>query len=168
MDRFGDLESGSEVGDFDYEDDDYNEFNPKPEANAYDRTGMPGSSLLNCGDVGGNFGDIQKKINRMVHEPEQRFACYVDAICRNLANSDHVQLGQEDIDIMIGKIRNIKDVGKKNPTAYILGYMASRNGMRLDKNVFDNVVKRVLPLVDASAGVTPPDIIRYSRLWETL
>lgn len=174
MERFGDLDQdspGAEGGWVSEEEfspyEEEPDFNLQAEVNAYERTGMAGSSLLCGSDMTGNLGDLQKKINRMTQDPEQRFACYVDAISRSLMGQD-VPLSQEDINNMINHIRNIKEVGRKNPTAYVLGYLASESGRGLDKRAFDNVVKNVLPHVDPKAGVAPPDIIRYGRLWETL
>jgi hypothetical protein len=151
-DEFGD-EFSDEFGD---------EFTTKPEADVFNRTGQPGISELLCGGGGGG------EINRLIQDPKQRFACYVNAISMNLMNEDSVKLGNEDINNMLKKIHNLTNVGRKNPTAYIMGYLATNNGIKLDKKSFNRVINNVLPLVDVNAGVTPPDVVRYAVLWETL
>lgn len=158
----------SEYEDFDdedYEDYEEDEFITKEEVGAFDRVAMKGNTFL-CGGttISGNINELKRKINYITQDPEERFSCYVDAISRNL-NSLGANISQIDIDIMLNKIKYIKNIDKKNPSAYILGYITTKGGKEIDKKQFKYVVDKVLPLIDSKNNITNEDIIRYSRLW---
>jgi len=142
------------------------EYNYKAEINVYERCGMPGPAAAFFGSTisGGDFGDLQRKINRMVQDPVERFAVYVDAISRNLNSNRDIEIVDNDIIEMLTHIKDIKDVQYKNPSAYILGYLATNGGRKMDKSTVKNVIEKILPQV-SGGSVEPADIIRYSRLW---
>ena len=56
----------------------------------------------------------------------------------------------------------------KNPSAYILGYIASESGRNILESRVNYCFTKVLPLVELDAGLQRPDIIRYARLWTNL
>jgi hypothetical protein len=148
--------------DFNYDDD---EFITKDEVGAFDRVTMTGNTFL-CGGttISGNIDELKKKIKYITQDPEEKFSCYVDAISRYL-NSLGANISQTDINIMLDKVRYIKNIDKKNPTAYILGYITSKGGKDIEKKQFKYVVDKILPLVDVKNNITEPDILRYARLW---
>ena len=138
------------------------------EGNAYERAGFPGvAAMLGTAFTGGAFGELQKHINKLVQEPEERFAIYVDAISRSFNGRQGVTISEDDIVAMLMKIRRLQYVDKKNPTAYILGYLASNGGSRMDKKRVNEVITKIL-IYSEDSSVLPPDVIRYARLWMTL
>jgi len=100
--------------------------------------------------------------------PEDRFLIAVDALSRKISEESRLKLSQEDINDMLERSRTLKNMRYKNPAAYILGYLASKGGSRLDVRDFQEVVEEVLPLVSATNGVEPADVLRYARMWRGL
>lgn len=140
-----------------------------PSIKVFERIGLPGdiSSLIGSTMVG-DIRDLQKRINKMVQDPTDRFIIYTDAIVRRLISSDAIRLSEDNIVDMLKKAKNnVKNVGYKNPTAYILGYIASEGGMRMTKQNVNNVLKNILPQV-GDESVSEQDVIRYARLWMSL
>jgi hypothetical protein len=143
----------------DYENMDFNEddwlsdddADFKPEAKAFERV---------SGGLLGTKTDIEKK---HLQDPTEKFSITVDAIARNLSNYTDIQ--QTDIDKMIENISSLKYIEFKNPTGYVLGYLASKGGKKIEKSIIENVFKKALP---HTQGITEPDIIRYAKLWLTL
>lgn len=131
----------------------------KPGIKDWERVGMPGQGLIGNMPVG--------RIERAMLEPIERFRIYVDAIARGLNNWDNINISEQNIERLLEVASQLKTIEHKNPTAYILGFLATGGGIKLDKKNFDNVVNEVLPHVEDTT-VFPPDIIRYSRLWENL
>lgn len=137
-----------------------------PEANVYDRAGFGGAAAILGGNIfEGNLNEMQKKINRMLQEPDERFAVYVDATVRHLNNYDGIDISENSIVKMLETIRILKHVEHKNPAAYVLGYIASQGGVNIDKKAVETAFKVGLPHVD---GVIEADVIRYARLWMEL
>ena len=66
-------------------------------------------------------------------------------------------------EILLSKVGNITNVQYKNPSAYILGYLALNKG-QIDKKRVKHIFNSVLPDFKEE-GVTPPDVIRYARYW---
>jgi hypothetical protein len=149
---------------------DNNEYNPfadttpvyEAEIGAFERTGMGGR--VGTALAGGIIGDLQKKMMREMASPEERFAQYVDAISRRLNGEDIVSISNPEIDTMLDKIPSIAAVRYKNPTAYILGFLASRGGRVMDRDKVVDIITNVLPLIGDS-GVEGPDVVRYARYW---
>ena len=162
-------EIGSETSE--YEEPSY-EF--QKEATAHERTSFPNiSSLIGKTIFTGNNKDLYKNINRLVQNPSDRFALYVDAISRKMI-SDNIQIFNKDIEILLLNIEKLKYVQHKNPTAYILGYLSTQKNIiqnnikyTLHKKNFNYVIQKVLPTL-SDDFVSPPDIIRYAKLWENL
>ena len=61
---------------------------------------------------------------------------------------------------------NVENIERKNVIAYSLGFYTIFK-KKINIKRFQYVVKNILPLLDDD-NVTPPDIIRYGRLWENL
>ena len=76
-----------------------------------------------------------------------------------------------DIQEMIEKASYLQHVEHKNPSAYILGFLATKGGTQKlvteegNKELYEQIIEKALPLVDIEASVFPEDVIRYSRLW---
>jgi hypothetical protein len=140
-------------------------YNFKAEINVYERVGLPGAAAALFGSIisGGDFSDLQRKINQIVQDPVERFAVYVDAISRNLSGYRGVEIVNNDIIEMLTRIKDIKDVQYKNPSGYVLGFLATNGGRNMDKENIKRIIEDILPHV--SGSVEPADVIRYSRLW---
>lgn len=84
----------------------------------------------------------------------------------NKINDDGViKITQQDMRIMADKSLNVKELQYKNAVGYILGYIVSMGGQRIDKARLKKVIDEVLPVVGEDGGVEPPDVIRYARYW---
>ena len=132
----------------------------KPSYKELQNVGLPGFTGL-----------VQKPTTRMERsmlDPLDSFRINVDGISRSLRNWDDVKISEKDITEMLEMAVDLKYVQYKNPTAYILGYMASNGGKKLDKTSFDNVIKKVLPHTEDQTSVTPVDVVRYARLWQNI
>ncbi len=146
------------------ESDDDLELDLVPEINAFSRVGLPGSSLISKKPT--------TRLEQASQDPLDRFRRNVDAISRNL------NIDEQSIDKMIVKAADLDSVEYKNPTAYVLGFLATEGGNVLSKEKFNYVINSVLPHAksDAKSGaksddgvsILPADVIRYSRLWQNL
>ena len=92
---------------------------------------------------------------------DERFLIAVDTFARKI---DIFKLSNIDIDFMLEKTLNIKNIKYKNPTAYVLGYIISDGGNKINKNKFKQVVDKILPEFK-DFGVEPEDVLRYGRFW---
>jgi hypothetical protein len=146
------------------EDDseDANSIDLQPEIGASDRVNFTGSSGL--------IGKTPtSKLEQSTQDPLEKFCRKVNAICRNLNNWEEIEnIDENSINIMLVKAANLDYVEYKNPSAYVLGFLASGGGNVISKEKFAYVIKKVLPRVDSEASVLPPDVIRYSILWQKL
>ncbi len=134
--------------------------NLRPEIGAYNRVGM-------AGDMIGMITGPDGKINRGMLDPLQIFQIQVDAISRHLKDQKIKKpLDDRDIQKMIEKSIVLRHVNYKNPTAYVLGYIASNGGSRITQEQFNNSSKLLEYVYDTS--VLEPDILRYARLWMSI
>ena len=145
------------------ESDDDRELDLMPEINAFSRVGLPGSGLITKKPT--------TRLEQATQDPLDRFRRNVDAIARYLDSCDEVEnIDEKSIDEMIVKAADLNSVEYKNPTAYVLGFLATEGGNILSKEKFNYVINSVLPHAksDDSVSVLPADVIRYSRLWQNL
>lgn len=147
--------------------DDDRELDFVPEINAFSRVGLPGSGLITKKPT--------TRLEQATQDPLDRFRRNVDAVARNLNNWDEVEnIDEKSIDKMIIKAADLDSVEYKNPTAYVLGFLATNGGNVLSKEKFKYVINSVLPHAKSDAksddglSVLPADVIRYSRLWQNL
>lgn len=112
----------------------------------------------------GGIGDLMITTDLMAQDPTDRFKIKVNAISRDLKNNRHVSLNEDDIKNLLEKVSVIKEKGFNitfiNPSAYVLGYIASKGGRQIDNKEVQNIFLNVLKLVES---VTQPDVIRYAR-----
>ena len=127
----------------------------RAEIDAYQRAG--GISEYNLG------GD------RTLMTPLERFRVNVDGISRSLKSAVNQSISELDINTMLEKADILEVVEHKNPTAYILGYIAidRKQNNRLTKNRYDYVMNNIISYVE-DGSVKGEDIIRYARLWESM
>lgn len=109
----------------------------------------------------GPAGLLGSKSNRVIQDPRELFQSYVNAISRR-----DFELSEDEIATLIEKIDMLDNVEHKNPTAYILGYLASGNGKKITKTSIDKTFNDNLPGV-GDKSVQKEDVLRYARLWVT-
>ena len=161
----------------DYEDEDYNEeedyneyedeyedeyekednIEMKGEVNAFERTGIRND--FNMLDV----ENLDKK-SKLKKTPLERFYESVNGICQQLLERN--KLVEGDIRIILENIGQLDKPEYKNATAYILGYIVSGGGNKINKKKLLDAIDLLEYLEDKS--IQAPDIIRYSRLWINL
>ncbi len=112
-------------------------------------------------------GNILMGKDRILQDPYEKFATYVDAICRSINSKDVVNISEASIQVMVEKARGLNNIEYKNPGAYILGFLGSQGGKRIDEKTVKNVIKNVLPTLGTDT-ILPPDVVRYSKLWLSL
>ena len=127
------------------------------ERNVYERVGIRGDIDIELG------GGLEKKKSQKT--PLERFIETVNAITLQIINEKNM-LTQGDLKIILESISLVNKPEYKNPTAYVLGYMASNGGFNMiGEKIFD--IFELLEFVQDKT-VNPEDIIRYSRLWINL
>jgi hypothetical protein len=155
-----DEETGSlldEYSEGSYEDD---EDHFKQEMGVFDRVGF--------NDLDGNIP--KTRLEHAMQEPIERFKQYVKGITHKL-KSKNVNITNDQIKEMIDSAEQLKNVEHKNPTAYVLGFLA--NKIEIDDlghfvDLYDYVIKKVLIHVNEEDSVQSHDVIRYGRLWKTM
>jgi hypothetical protein len=145
-----------------YQDqEDNNSLDLQPEIGVSDRVNFTGTGLI------GNAPT--SRVEQSTQDPLERFCRKVNAISRDLNNWKELEtIDENSINTMLTKATNLDSVEYKNPTAYVLGFLATGGGNVLSKEKFAYVIKKVLPHVDSDAAVLPPDVIRYATLWQKL
>jgi hypothetical protein len=151
----------SDFGEDDYEDEDVDEF--VPEMGAFDRVAVTGLT-----------GNAPKtRLEKAAQEPLEKFIQSVEAIALDNRN-DKLIITNGDIQEMIETASYLEHIEHKNPSAYILGFLATEGGKKYKiengkkiilPELYDKIIKKVLPLIDSDSSVFPEDVIRYSRLW---
>ncbi len=146
-----------------------NEVKFVPSYKAYERaSGIPGLAKFDIKDS--KWGDLQKKIKFYAETPTNIFIMYIRAISFRLKNKKIISIPETDINFLISIVRNnIKEdkIKHLNPVGFILGYLATNRGKKLDKERLKKMIKDVLPLV-LDGSVEPADLVRYARYWEKL
>jgi len=109
------------------------------------------------------FNPYKKKDGREIKDPIQSFRDTMSKVALEL------DLTQDDISFMKQKLSGVDNVGLKNPTAYVLGYLATNKGKTkaLKKEIVTMVFKRYMNSIE-DVSVKEPDIVRYARLWTKL
>lgn len=115
---------------------------------------------LGTQDVGEYFG-IAKKFDAKGHFKET-----VNAIAQQL-REDGFRLSNDDIVQLIETVEQLENPQYKNPTAYLLGYIASNGGRDINKKTVNHVFNNLLKTV-TDKSVKQEDVLRYSRLWYNL
>ena len=151
----------SDSGDDDewHSDEDSGDEEYAPEINAFERVGLPGNDFIG--------GKAMTRAEKMALEPLEKFRIAVDAVSRQIGAWEGTTIHQDNITEMLEAAAALQMVEHKNPTAYVLGYLASEGGKGITDERLSTVLKVILPRAE-SGSVEPPDVIRYARLWEGL
>lgn len=130
----------------------------KDERTAFERSG-PGGDLI------GMFSDE----NIRTRDPLELFRRKVRAISLQINENFPGVLPKADINVMLVKAEKISHIDFKSPTSYVLGYIASNGGTKINEKSVDYVFKNIIPFVNVpskeSDFVKEPDVIRYARFW---
>ena len=111
-------------------------------------------------DMGEHFG-ISKKFDAKGHFKET-----VNAIAQQL-REDGFRLSNDNIIQIIETVDQLENPQYKNPTAYLLGYIASNGGIEINKKSVNHVFTNILKTV-SDKSVKSEDVLRYARLWYNL
>jgi len=123
-----------------------------PEMGAFGDEGRVGFTKLT--------GNAPKtRMEKAAQEPLEKFTQSVEAVALS------IKIAESDIDEMNKKAEYLDTVEHKNPTAYVLGFLASGKGNLLNQTNYRETVSKYLPLIDKESCVYEHDIIRYARLW---
>jgi hypothetical protein len=126
-----------------------------------ERTGMRGI------DIDVYLNEFSLKQTKLFRSDIESFIINTNSIAREMV--DNNILNNNDLENILENIKNLDKPNLKNPSAYILGYIASNGGRNLDIENYKkalNIIKRKktkYSLEDTS--VLQPDIVRYARIW---
>jgi hypothetical protein len=130
----------------------------RSEINAFERTSLRHVSGLTEIDEGTALGKIQKKLERQLLTPQDKFIKTVESFIYEYG--DVFDISPNDSQILIDKINLIKDIQYKNPICYVLGYMATNGGIEFNKKT----VKKIFNNLD-KIKIKNVDVIKYGRFW---
>ena len=124
------------------------------EINAFERAG---------GAIAGNLTNIEK----LAMNPLERFRYNLRNKMIGLNGLKENKIFNDDIINYLDEMAiNLENIEKKNVVAYILGFHSIKE-KKIDIKKFNFITLEILPFLDNN-DITPPDIIRYGRLWENL
>jgi len=109
----------------------------------------------------GNLSDMYKEINKTTTDPKERFKRQVGAIAHSISENSDFDISVEMRNEMCRMATELSNTKYLNPTAYILGYIATDRGRAIDKKIINRVFDYLPELQDTS--VKKPDVIRYAR-----
>ena len=140
------------------------------EMGAFERAG--GASILgtriSASELKGKkMEDIAKHLSRISMSPQERLKIYVDALSRKLSDDGVVKIGEAEIVEMLSYVDSLKKPAFVNPIGFIMGYLASDGGRDLRVAQVKKIMGAVKRL-DGEGGMTEPDVLRYSVMWEKL
>jgi len=73
--------------------------------------------------------------------------------------------GQITKQVLVDKTLDLVGLEYRNPWAFVLGFIASGGGRRLEKAEILNTLAKTPVAIKEKYGITPPDVIRYARYW---
>ena len=126
-----------------------------------ERTGMRGI------DIDVYLNEFSLKQQKLFRSDIESFIINTNSIAREMIENNI--LNNNDLENILENIKNLDKPNLKNPSAYILGYIASDGGRNLDVENYKkalNIIKRKktkYSLEDTS--ILQPDIVRYARIW---
>lgn len=110
------------------------------------------------------------KHNKPFRSDIKKFVDNVYSITRNLMDDNLKLLYPEDQQEILDNMKNLNKPGYKNPSAYILGYIASNGGSKYDKESAKKAFsllkkKNKYKYTIEDKSVDYASIVRYSILW---
>ena len=110
-----------------------------------------------------NVQEMHRMINRELQNPRDRFKYKVGLICSQLNAEGIFDIGRNlknTICTLADRIPENK-IRYFNPSAYVLGYLATNGGRIENKLTVNNVLNKINLIEDDT--VKKPDVIRYMR-----
>ena len=147
-------------GDIDY---DYKEGEPDFVAQFKDKDRI-GDNIIGFWAIGPNGKPLRTQT------PEARFRLRVDAISRSINDVCDFDIDNNHINFLLQKSQEIPRIRFKNPTAFILGYLATNRGTaEITKKTLSQTWRcyNLIRGKDKDDSIKQPDIIRYARLWKS-
>jgi len=170
-DEYEDGEEGSADEDDDYSDEDGYEdgYEDEYEGESKVQIGFKDLERLGGGVVVPWATDAEGNPLK-TQTPFGRFTLKVDAIARNIdSECTTIGLSNNDIQTLLDTSEKLKHVEHKNPSGYILGYLATQGGRKqISRDSLKSVWACYQKLRRKDDTVKEPDIIRYSTLWRGL
>ena len=114
----------------------------------------------------GSFEDMSRNINRLILDPTDRFKRHVGAIAKAMEEDGFAAISVNDRNIMCRKASSLLDAKFLNATAFILGYVITSGGEKINKSTMKGIFSSMDDIRDDS--VKKPDILRYARYWLTI
>tara|TARA_Y100000389_G_C17406444_1_gene488347 strand:+ start:202 stop:696 length:495 start_codon:yes stop_codon:yes gene_type:complete len=157
--------NNDEESDSDWEEGYEREYIEEPnifgnEINAFERVGAPELIGLTLSTfVEGKLGKINDKLNILSRTDNEAFSFKVAAIAKNF------NINYNEINSILTEIYKIKNIKYKNPTAFVVGYLVTRGGKKINKNEITKLIKNK-NLIESN--IKGPDILRYARFWINL
>ena len=148
-----------DYGDYGDEDNKYTQFDLQDEGDAYERTGQ--GAMLGTRQEGEG-----KKGYRVQETPAQRFMSSVNTKVQKFFDEGVFDQEGTDRQVLNDAAVKVPNPSFKNPTAFILGYIASDGGTNISATNLTRA-KELLNLGEED-GVKMPDVLRYARLWEKM
>lgn len=113
-------------------------------------------------------GGIRSDVNlKSVKNPHERFRIIVAGVANRI--NDVIKekpFSRDDFTRMIDKVAVTPFIQYKNPSAFVLGYYATRGGR---ENMTPALFEKALVMLDVvnetKEIASPPDIIRYATFW---
>lgn len=117
--------------------------------------------------VGGAMDTKLTREEKIVMDPLEKFRYNLKNTVYGLNKiQEHSLFDEQIITYMAEMAINLENIERKNVLSYILGYYILHN-KKINKERFKDAIDNILPEL-GEINVTPPDLIRYGRLWENL
>jgi copper chaperone CopZ len=134
----------------------------------------------------GSLQDYEKEIEKRTksQNPDIGFREKINTICNYYIENGiisykikgrTIEFDENTIKEILKSVDYISNVQYKNPTAYILGFLASNGGISIEKETIKKIFNLVTDKEDEEGNkiyakikegnVNPEDIIRYANLW---
>lgn len=138
------------------QDEDY-EF--QPEYNIFQR-----GSIVDEDEIDIYFGGVKHQKGDVIKDPNQRFYVYVDAIARKLIDLEIIRISPKDIQNILHGAQNVPEIKYKNPTAFIIGYVLTKDQQSGTINAKE--FRKLIPqLKTFDHPLKDTDMLRYAFLW---
>lgn len=113
-------------------------------------------------------GGIRSDVNlKSIKNPQERFRIIIASVASKINdNTPGKPFSRDDFTKMSDKVALTPFIQYKNPSAFVLGYYATRGGTQdMTQDMFSKAID-MLDVVNESKDIaSPPDIIRYATFW---
>ena len=113
-------------------------------------------------------GGIRSDVNlKSVKNPQERFRIIVAGVANRINDvMKEKPFSRDDFTRMVDKVAVTPFIQYKNPSAFVLGYYATRGGRENMTAALFQKALAMLDVVNESKEIaSPPDIIRYATFW---